>query len=287
MRITKAIFPVGGLGTRFLPATKAAPKEMLTIVDKPLIQYAVEEALAAGIEEIIFVTSIHKRSIEDHFDKNYELEDTLMKKGKYELLEIVKNIVPDNLHCVYVRQKEALGLGHAVLCAQKLIAKDEHFAVILADDLIYSKSAGCLTQMVNFAKQKLGGVIAVQNVPKSTVDQYGIVGVSKDNTIVDMVEKPDPSETNSSLAVVGRYILHSDIFTYLRDQKAGVGNEIQLTDAIANSLGINKVYAYEFSGKRYDCGDKLGFMIANHEYAKRHELLGESFCKYLDQENSG
>lgn len=287
MKITKAIFPVGGLGTRFLPATKASPKEMLTIVDKPLIQYAVEEALAAGIEEIIFVTSINKRSIEDHFDKNYELEETLMKKGKDELLEVVKNIVPDDLYCVYVRQKEALGLGHAVLCAQRLIGTDEHFAVILADDLIYSKGAGCLTQMVNFAKQKSGGVIAVQNVPKSTVDQYGIVGISQENLIVEMVEKPDPSETNSSLAVVGRYILHSDIFTYLRDQKAGIGNEIQLTDAIANSLGSNKIYAYNFSGKRYDCGDKLGFMIANYEYAKRHELLGESFCKYLDQENSG
>ena len=281
MKIKKAIFPVGGLGTRFLPATKACPKEMLTLVDKPLIQYAVEEAVSAGIEEIIFITSIHKRSIEDHFDNNYELEDTLFKKGKHEILNIVKEIAPKNLQCIYIRQKEPLGLGHAVLCAKRLF-KDEYFAIILADDLIYNNKKSCLMQMMEVHERYNSGVIAVQEVPLHTVNQYGIVNVHKNNSISSLVEKPKPEETESNLAVVGRYILHSNIFDYLEKQEPGSGGEIQLTDAIQSSLECSTIFSHSFYGTRYDCGDKLGFMIANYEYSIRHPILGNEFKKYLE-----
>ncbi len=279
--IRKAVFPVAGLGTRFLPATKASPKEMLTVVDKPLIQYAVEEAIEAGISELIFVTSTHKRAIEDHFDKSFELEYQLEKKQKLELLELVRNIVPNDVQCIYVRQKEALGLGHAVLCAKRLVG-DEDFAVLLADDLIASDKEGCLSQMVAQYKYQHCGVLAVQEVPKEDTHQYGIVEVHADNSIQSIVEKPDPEEAPSNLAVVGRYILPASIFEHLEKVKPGAGGEIQLTDAIAAQIKKGRMIAHTFSGERYDCGDKLGFLIANYEYACRHPVLGAGFKAYVN-----
>jgi UTP--glucose-1-phosphate uridylyltransferase len=283
-RIRKAVFPVAGLGTRFLPATKANPKEMLPVVDKPLIQYAVEEAVAAGIEEMIFVTSSAKRAIEDHFDKNYELESELEKKGKHELLNLVRSVVPKGVSCVYIRQPEALGLGHAVLCAKRVVG-DEPFAVLLADDMIDGANGGVIAQMVEQFAQQQCSVLGVEEVPKAETDKYGIVSISEENgrlaTIVNIIEKPKPVQAPSNLAVVGRYLLTPRIFELLEKTQSGAGGEIQLTDAIADLLEEERVLAYRFDGKRYDCGSKLGYLQATVEYALKHPELREQFRDYL------
>lgn len=284
-KVTTAVFPVAGMGTRFLPVTKANPKEMLPIVDKPLIQYAAEEAIEAGINELIFVTSSSKRAIEDHFDKNYELEAELEKKGKQDLLDMVRNILPEGVSCAYVRQPEALGLGHAVLCAAPVIG-DNPFAVILADDLIDGgNQRGCLSQMVKLFEQHACSILAVEGIAPSETDKYGIVGshpVSKGISRIDsIVEKPHPDKAPSSLAVVGRYILTPRIFDCLKKQGKGTGGEIQLTDGIASLLKYEQILAYEFYGKRYDCGDKLGYLQATVEYALKHPTLQDDFRAYL------
>ncbi len=283
-KIRKAVFPVAGLGTRFLPATKASPKEMLPVVDKPLIQYAVEEAVEAGIEELIFVTGRNKRSIPDHFDKAYELEAELEAKGKDKLLKLVKEIIPPHVSCIYLRQAEALGLGHAVLCAKPVVG-DEPFSVILADDLIDNEFDGCVKQMVDSYKQHNSSILAVQQVEQNETDKYGIVSLKKqtDNEgfISGIVEKPSPEKAPSTLAVVGRYILNPRIFHFLEKTQKGAGNEIQLTDAIADLLADEEVYAYEFNGVRYDCGSKLGYLQANVELGMKHHEIGEEFTKYL------
>jgi len=279
--ITKAIFPVAGLGTRFLPATKASPKEMLTVVDKPLIQYAVEEAVSAGIKELIFVTSGSKRAIEDHFDTNYELEAKLKEKQQMALLKSVQNILPPDVQCVYVRQSEALGLGHAVLCAEKLIG-DEYFAILLADDLIQTTGIpSCLSQMVKEHQKHQGSVLAVQTVRPSETNQYGIVSLGENHQINQIIEKPSPEKAPSNIAVVGRYILHSEIFSFLRNIRTGSGGEIQLTDGIAELLKIYPVYATLFQGQRYDCGNKLGYLQANFEYAISHPEFGPACLNFL------
>ncbi|WP_218814401.1 UTP--glucose-1-phosphate uridylyltransferase GalU [Rickettsiella endosymbiont of Dermanyssus gallinae] len=282
-KISKAIFPVAGLGTRFLPATKASPKEMLPIVDKPLIQYAVEEAIAAGITELIFVTSSSKRAIEDHFDSNYELEAKLAEAGKNDLLQIVKNILPKGVSCIYLRQPDTLGLGHAVLCAQPLI-DNEPFAILLADDLIDS-SVSCLKQMLTVYQEKQHSVIAVQAINPEGSDQYGIIGYkAKENrlSLIDkIIEKPSIKEAPSNLAVVGRYILTSAIFPYLAKIPPGKGGEIQLTDAIACLLENEPLYAWEFEGTRYDCGSKLGYLHATIAYALKHSETKTAFANYL------
>lgn len=282
--IKKAVFPVAGLGTRFLPATKANPKEMLPIVDKPLIQYAAEEAVAAGINELIFVTSSSKRALEDHFDKNYELEAELEKRNKHELLDVVRNVVPKGVTCVYVRQAEALGLGHAVLCAKPIVG-DDPFAVILADDLIYDDNSGCLSQMVEVYNYHKGSVLAVEEVPKDETDKYGIVSSTpvddRLSRIDGVIEKPSPDAAPSNMAIVGRYILSPSIFELLETIGRGAGGEIQLTDAIAKLLTKEQVLAYKFKGKRYDCGSKLGYLQATVEYALRHPELREEFSAYL------
>jgi UTP--glucose-1-phosphate uridylyltransferase len=282
--IRKAVFPVAGLGTRFLPATKANPKEMLPVVDKPLIQYAVEEAVAAGIEEMIFVTSSSKRAIEDHFDKNYELESELEKKGKHELLDLVRGVVPKGVSCVYIRQPEALGLGHAVLCARRVVG-DEPFAVLLADDMIDGTNGGVVAQMVEQFAQQQCSVLGVEEVPKSETDKYGIVSIAEEQgrlaTIVNIIEKPKPVQAPSNLAVVGRYLLTPRIFELLEKTQSGAGGEIQLTDAIADLLQEERVLAYRFDGKRYDCGSKLGYLQATVEYALKHPELKGRFREYL------
>lgn len=286
-KITKAVFPVAGLGTRFLPATKASPKEMLPVVDKPLIQYAVEEAAAAGITEMIFVTGRGKRTIEDHFDKAYELEAELQTKGKTKLLEEVRNMLPPNVQYVYVRQSEALGLGHAVLCAKHLIG-DEAFAVILADDLI-DADVPVMRQMVARYHEQGGSVLGCVEVPLSEVSSYGIVEakpISKKkgervSRMSAIVEKPKPEEAPSTLSVVGRYILSPAIFAHLEKIKHGVGKEIQLTDGIAALLKKEKVFAYEFEGTRYDCGSKLGYLQATVALGMKHHEVGEAFSKYM------
>jgi UTP--glucose-1-phosphate uridylyltransferase len=282
-RVTKAIFPVAGLGTRFLPATKASPKEMLSVVDKPLIQYAAEEAIAAGIDELIFVTGRNKRSIEDHFDKAYELEAELEAKGKKDLLEIVRNVLPSRVSCVYIRQSEPLGLGHAVLCAKQIVG-DDPFAVILADDLINGEP-NALKQMVDLHSQYRCSIIGIQNVARAETKNYGIV---KGNPIAPrlhkmeaIVEKPSPDKAPSTMAVVGRYILTPRIFPILDRLPKGAGGEIQLTDAIGELLNHEAIYAYEFSGKRYDCGSKLGYLQATVEYALEHPELKHQFRDYL------
>jgi len=282
--IRKAVFPVAGLGTRFLPATKASPKEMLPIVDKPLIQYAAEEAVAAGIEQLIFVTSGSKRAIEDHFDKNQELEDELERRGKFDLLAMAKHVVPEGVSCIYIRQPEALGLGDAVLCAKPVVG-DEPFAVILADDLIDGEEEPCLSQMTNiFAKQQCS-VIAVEEVAQSETNKYGIIkpqllyeGVLK---ISDIVEKPAPDKAPSKLAVVGRYLLTPAIFSYLEQIEKGAGGEIQLTDAIAQLLAKEQILGCQFRGTRYDCGSKLGYLMATIDYALQHPNLREPFKEHL------
>lgn len=284
LKLTKAVFPVAGLGTRFLPATKANPKEMLPIVDKPLIQYAVEEAVRAGVTEIIFITSSSKRAIEDHFDSNFELETTLEQRGKLELLKLVQDILPPHVSCSYVRQPKQLGLGHAVLCARPLIG-DEPFAVLLADDLIDEEGAGCLSKMVEAYQQCHKSLVAVETVLPVDVDKYGIAAV-KDSTaqlslMTKIVEKPKPGTAPSSLGVVGRYILTPSIFKHLEKKSVGAGGEIQLTDAIAQVIEEEGAYAYRFSGKRYDCGSKLGYLEATIAYALKHEEFSADFKKLL------
>ena len=281
--ITKAIFPVAGLGTRFLPATKAQPKEMLPVVDKPLIQYAVEEAYAAGIREMIFVTGRHKRPIEDHFDTAFELEHELEQAGKHELLQLVQSIKPADMDCVFVRQPKSLGLGHAVLCGERLV-RGEPFAVLLADDLMVGEPA-VLAQMVEQFNALQSSILAVQEVPAEHTKRYGIVaGVTAGDRLVDVqqiVEKPAPERAPSRLGVAGRYILTPTVFEQIRQQPRGVGNEIQLTDGIAGLLRSEKVYAYQYLGKRYDCGSKEGFLEANVELALRHPQVGAGFRAYL------
>lgn len=270
--ITKAVFPVAGLGTRFLPATKAMPKELLPVVDKPLIQYAVEEAYAAGIREMIFITGRYKRAIEDHFDKAPMLENELTEKGKLELLQTVRSIAPMDVSFVYIRQSEPLGLGHAVLCAEPVVG-DEPFAVILADDLIDAQKP-TIGQLIE-ARENMGGgnVLAVQNVSKADTKKYGIVGVNDDSLttslVHEMVEKPDPDVAPSTLAVIGRYVLEPEIFERLKKVQKGVGGEIQLTDAIASQLDLRKTYAHRFEGIRYDCGSKQGFLDATIRFARK------------------
>ena len=286
-RIKKAVFPVAGMGTRFLPATKASPKEMLPIVDKPLIQYAVEEAVSAGITEMIFITGRGKRSIEDHFDKAYELESELEARGKTETLECLHDLLPKDVSCVYIRQSQALGLGHAVLCARHVVG-NEAFAVILADDLIDAEPS-VMTQMVDvFARQRCS-VLGVENVPRTETSQYGIVSVEswKDNLhkIQGIVEKPAPQDAPSTLGVVGRYILSPTIFDHLLSVKPGAGGEIQLTDGISMLLQDEPALAYEFSGTRYDCGSKLGYLKASVQYALKHAEVSQEFRTYLDSLN--
>jgi UTP--glucose-1-phosphate uridylyltransferase len=282
--VTKAVFPVAGLGTRFLPATKASPKEMLPVVDKPLIQYAVEEAVAAGITDLIFITGRGKRAIEDHFDKAYELEAELHAHGKNKLLKEVRGLLPEGVSCTYIRQAEALGLGHAVLCARHLVG-DAPFAVILADDLIDAQ-VPVMKQMVQVQAKNGGSVIAVQNVPREDTSSYGIVSSDPISTglsrVTGMVEKPKPEEAPSTLGVVGRYILSPRLFHFLENQRAGAGREIQLTDAIARMLREEAVFAYEFEGRRYDCGSKLGYLQATVNYALKHPELAESFREFIN-----
>jgi UTP--glucose-1-phosphate uridylyltransferase len=284
-KVTKAVFPVAGLGTRFLPATKANPKEMLPIVDKPLIQYAVEEAIAAGITELIFITGRTKRSITDHFDKAYELETELEKHGKLERLEVVRNIIPDGVTCIYIRQAEPLGLGHAVLCAKPVIG-DQPFVVVLPDDLIDDGIRGVTKQLVGQYQQQRKSVIAVQNVPKEDISKYGIVDTSEkiyDSLfkISSIVEKPFPDDAPSTLGVVGRYVLNPEIFSCLEATAKGAGNEIQLTDAISMLLEKESVYAYEFEGTRYDCGSKLGYMQASVQYALKDVDIKMELRSYI------
>ena len=284
-KVKKAVFPVAGLGTRFLPATKANPKEMLTVVDKPLIQYAAEEAVNAGIEELIFVTSSSKRAIEDHFDKNYELEAELEKKGKTELLKIVREVVPANVTCVYVRQPEALGLGHAVLCAKPVVG-DDPFAVILADDLINCDGSGVLAQMLSVFNDRQCSLLGVEEVPPEETEKYGIVDPEESDGRIthvrNIVEKPAPDVARSNLAVVGRYVLTAAIFKHLETIPRGAGGEIQLTDAIEKLLHEEQVLAYRFEGKRYDCGSKLGYLQATIEFALQHPELRDDFIAYLE-----
>jgi len=283
MKITKAVFPVAGMGTRFLPATKASPKEMMPIVDKPLIQYAVEEAVAAGITEMIFVTGRGKRAIEDHFDKAVELEAELEQRGSKELLRIVQNIIPRRVTCTYVRQPQALGLGHAILCASPVVG-DLPFAVVLADDLIDGETP-VLNQMAGVFARRSCSVIAVQNVAREDTRRYGIVRVEKrsksPHRISGIVEKPEPAVAPSTLGVVGRYILTPRVFHHLRRARPGAGGEIQLTDAIAALVTEEDVFAYEFEGTRYDCGTKLGYLQANLQYALKHPEVGAAFRRYL------
>jgi UTP--glucose-1-phosphate uridylyltransferase len=281
--IRTAVFPVAGRGTRFLPATKASPKEMLPIVDKPLIQYAVEEALEAGATKLVFVTGASKRAIEDHFDTDFELEHTLAAGGKDDLLDLVRNIVPAGVTCIYIRQGTPLGLGHAVLCAQPAVG-DEPFFVHLADDLIYS-DVPCLRQMRNHFDRYATSVLGVESVPKDQTGSYGIVAVDAlpDGTqrVTRIVEKPAPEEAPSNLAVVGRYVLTPRIFTLLQQTGRGAGGESQLTAGIAALLEHEDVHVLPFSGTRYDCGSKIGYLRATVEYALRHPDLGDNFRAYL------
>ncbi|MES9942113.1 MAG: UTP--glucose-1-phosphate uridylyltransferase GalU [Candidatus Thiodiazotropha sp. 6PLUC2] len=284
-KIRKAVFPVAGLGTRFLPATKANPKEMLPIVDKPLIQYAAEEAEEAGVTSLVFVTGRNKRSIPDHFDKAYELESELKEAGKTALLEKVQNVLPPDVSCIYLRQSEALGLGHAVLCAEQVVA-DEPFAVILADDLIQGDNGiGAIEQMAEIYERYQCSVILVEEVPFDETGKYGIVEVEDDDgetaTITSIVEKPKPEDAPSNLGVVGRYILTPRIFSLIKETGRGAGGEIQLTDAIAELIKYEKVRAYRVKGKRYDCGSKLGYLEATVELGLAHEELGEGFKSYI------
>ncbi len=278
--VRAAVFPVAGRGTRFLPATKASPKEMLPIVDKPLIQYAVEEAIAAGATRLVFVTGISKRAIEDHFDTDAELEAALRKSGKKELLESIRNIVPPGVSCIYIRQGEPLGLGHAVLCAKSVVG-DEPFFVHLADDLI-AGDPPCLAQMAAEYSRHGGSVIAVEEVPAKDTSSYGIVATDAANRITKIIEKPAPDKAPSNLAVVGRYLLPGSIFGKLEKTERGAGGEIQLTDGIAALLDEMPVYAYRFRGIRYDCGNKLGYLKATVAYGLAHDDVGGAFRDYLD-----
>ncbi|MDY0011402.1 MAG: UTP--glucose-1-phosphate uridylyltransferase GalU [Rhodocyclaceae bacterium] len=286
-KVTKAVFPVAGLGSRFLPATKASPKEMMPIVDKPLIQYAVEEAVAAGVTDLVFITGRSKRAIEDHFDKAYELENELQMRKKEELLKIVRDTVPKGVNCIYIRQPEALGLGHAVLCAAPVVG-DEPFAVLLADDLLDGQGGDpVLKQMVEVYNYNRCSVLGVMNVPREETKQYGIVSTERDSgdvqRVTGIVEKPKPEEAPSTQAVVGRYVLTGRIFDHLRGLKPGAGGELQLTDAIASLLREEAVLSYQFKGVRYDCGSKLGYLQATVELGLKHPEVGAAFADYLEQ----
>lgn len=284
--VRKAVFPVAGLGTRFLPATKASPKEMLPVVDKPLIQYAVEEAYAAGIRHMIFVTGRSKRAIEDHFDTAYELESELEAAGKQELLDLVRAAQPDDMNCAFVRQHRSLGLGHAVLCAEPLVG-NEPFAVLLADDLMVGPQGGkpVLAQMTEAFQKQGRSLLAVQEVPLDQVRRYGIVaGEAAGGALMrvdHIVEKPTPEKAPSRMGVAGRYVLTPRIFSEIRNQPQGVGGEIQLTDAIERLMAHEAVYAFQYQGKRYDCGSKEGFLQATVELALQHPQVGDDFRAYL------
>ena len=283
MKLRKAVFPVAGLGSRFLPVTKASPKEMLPIVDKPLIQYAVEEAAAAGITEMIFVTGRNKRAIEDHFDKAYELETELERKNKGELLDMTRSVLPEGVRCIYTRQAEPLGLGHAVLCAQNVVG-NEPFAVILADDLMDSAPPAMARMAQIFAREQTS-LLGVEEVPRDQTQSYGIVTIDQMQgdtaRIHSIVEKPKPANAPSNLAVIGRYVLTPKIFELLAEVTPGAGGEIQLTDAISKLLGHERVLAVRLPGRRFDCGSKLGYMQATVEYGLRHPEIGEEFTRYL------
>jgi UTP--glucose-1-phosphate uridylyltransferase len=286
-KIKTAVFPVAGMGTRFLPATKANPKEMLPIVDKPLIQYAVEEAVSAGMTEMVFITGRTKNSISDHFDKAYELESELEKKGKTELLKLVQGIVPKNVTCIYIRQAEPLGLGHAVLCAAPVVG-DNAFAVILADDLINNQNNSCMQQLVEIYEHYGHSVLAVEEVPKQDTQKYGVIKPNLDvklqkklYQLKGIVEKPKPEDAPSNLSVVGRYVLTPKIFKLLHETQKGAGGEIQLTDAIEQLLHDEIVNAFQFEGRRFDCGSKLGYLEATVEYALQHPELAKNFESYL------
>jgi UTP--glucose-1-phosphate uridylyltransferase len=282
-KITKAVFPVAGMGSRFLPATKVSPKEMMPIVDKPLIQYAVEEAVAAGITDMVFITGRNKRAIEDHFDKAYELEAELEMRGKVELLNLVRDITPSHINCIYIRQVEPLGLGHAVLCA-KPVVQDEPFAVLLADDLI-DGDPPIIKQMTEVFQQYQCSILGVQNVPRENTNQYGIVSsvtLSENLEQVNgIVEKPKPADAPTTLAVVGRYILTPRIFHHLEKVQAGAGGEIQLTDGIAALMHEEMMLAYRFKGTRYDCGSKLGYLEAMVAFGLKHPEVRDDFARYL------
>ena len=282
-KVRKAVFPVAGLGTRFLPATKASPKEMMPIVDKPLIQYAVEEAVAAGVTDMVFVTGRTKRAIEDHFDKAYELESELALRNKTEMLEFVRNLLPKNINCIYIRQPEALGLGHAILCAKPVIG-DEPFAVLLADDLLDGEPP-VMKQMADVFDYYRCSVIGVLDVPLADTRSYGIVKsasvAERIERIEAIVEKPKPEEAPSTLGVVGRYILTPRIFHHLENVTPGSGGEIQLTDGIASLLREEQVLAHRYQGTRYDCGSKLGYLAATIEFGRRHPEVGADFSNYL------
>ena len=282
-KITKAVFPVAGMGSRFLPATKASPKEMMAVVDKPLIQYAVEEAVAAGITDMVFITGRNKRAIEDHFDKAYELEAELAMRGKDELLRIVREVIPAHINCIYIRQTDPLGLGHAVLCAQPVL-QDEPFAVILADDLCDGEIP-ITKQMVDVFARYQCSVLGVKNVPREQTRQYGIVSSTKIDDDLEwvngIVEKPEPEVAPTTLAVVGRYILTPRIFHHLQNVQPGAGGEIQLTDAIASLINEEKMLAYRFKGTRYDCGSKLGYLKASVALGLKHPEVCEEFAAYL------
>jgi len=283
-RIRKAVFPVAGLGTRFLPATKTVPKEMLPIIDKPLIQYAVDEAIEAGCDTLVFVTNRYKHAVADYFDKAYELEQKLERAGKHEQLELVRNVLPPHVRAVFVTQAEALGLGHAVLCAKSVIG-DEPFAVVLPDDLIWNRGPGALKQMADHAEATGASVLAVQNVPRDKTGSYGIVATEdfsgRNGRISEIVEKPSPEQAPSTLAVVGRYVLDGRIFALLEQVKPGAGGEIQLTDAIAALLKEQDVDAYRFQGTRFDCGTHIGLIEATIRYALDHEKLSEAAARTM------
>ena len=282
-KLRKAVFPVAGLGSRFLPATKASPKEMLPIVDKPLIQYAVEEAAAAGITEMVFVTGRNKRAIEDHFDKAYELETELERKNKNELLDMVRSVLPDGVRCIYIRQAEPLGLGHAVLCARPIVG-DEAFAVLLADDLMEGDPPA-MARMAQIYAREGASLLGVEEVPRGQTQSYGIVTIDRMQgdlaRIHSIVEKPKPADAPSNLGVIGRYVLTPRIFDILAEVTPGAGGEIQLTDAISQLLGHERVLAVRLPGRRYDCGSKLGYLQATVEFGLRHPETGADFARYL------
>ena len=288
-RVTKAVFPAAGMGTRFLPATKASPKEMLPIVDKPLIQYAAEEAAAAGITDLIFIIGRTKRAIADHFDKAYELEVELETKGKLKALEDLRGLLPLNVNYIYIRQAEALGLGHAVLCAQPAV-NEEPFAVLLADDLIDGEP-GVTKQMCDLYNYYQCSLVGVQNVAREETGSYGIVAAEpmaeRLSRVTQIVEKPAPEDAPSTLGVVGRYVLTPRIFHHLRHIERGAGGELQLTDAIAALLQEQQVLAYQFTSKRYDCGTKLGYLEATVEYALKHPEVSSEFLAYLEKRFCG
>jgi UTP--glucose-1-phosphate uridylyltransferase len=288
VRVRKAVFPVAGLGSRFLPVTKASPKEMLPIVDKPLIQYAVEEAAAAGITEMVFVTGRNKRAIEDHFDKAYELETELERKGKDVLLDMVRSVLPEGVSCIYIRQAEPLGLGHAVLCAQPVVG-DAPFAVILADDLI-DASPPAMARMTQAFEREGSSLLGVEEVPRDQTQSYGIVTIDKMQDdlarIHSIVEKPKPADAPSNLAVIGRYVLTPRIFDLLAEIAPGAGGEIQLTDGISALLTHERVLAVRLPGRRFDCGSKLGYLKATVELGLRHPETGKDFARYLKERDA-